>query len=89
MGAQSLFKHVKGLGGSFESICMSCLLAVGICHSEEDLAAKENSHRCKVEPEPPSQPKFSRHSATEAVFELDVRTLRSKSSSQEGSPTNN
>jgi hypothetical protein len=87
MGARSPFKHVKGLGGSFECICMNCLLAVGICHSEEELVAKEAGHRCKVEPEPPSQPKFSRHNAADAAIELDVRTLQSKFSSHEGAPT--
>jgi hypothetical protein len=89
MEARSPFKHVKGLGGSFECICMNCLLAVGICHSEEELVAKENGHRCKVEHEQPSQPKLSRHNAADAAIELDVRTLRSKSSSHESSPANN
>ena len=29
MGTESPFKHVKGLGGSFESLCMNCPLAAG------------------------------------------------------------
>ena len=40
MGTQSQFKHVKGPDGTFESICMNCLLAVGICRSEEALVRK-------------------------------------------------
>ncbi len=47
MGAESQFKHVKSPGGTFESICMTCLLTVGICRSEEDLVAEENEHACK------------------------------------------
>jgi hypothetical protein len=47
MGAESRFTHVKGPKRTFESICMACLLTVGICRSEQDLVAKENEHACK------------------------------------------
>ncbi|MGC2111190.1 MAG: sigma 54-interacting transcriptional regulator [Candidatus Korobacteraceae bacterium] len=33
-----------------ESICMSCLLAVGIFSSEEELAAMESEHACQGRP---------------------------------------
>jgi hypothetical protein len=46
MDAESQFKHVKGPARTFESICMNCLLAVGICSSEEELRAKESRHAC-------------------------------------------
>lgn len=46
MGAESQFKHVQGPVRTFESICMNCLLAVGICSSEEELTAKESQHSC-------------------------------------------
>jgi hypothetical protein len=46
MGAESRFKHVRGPCWTFESICMNCLLAVGICSSEEKLSARENQHVC-------------------------------------------
>jgi hypothetical protein len=43
---ESKFKRVKGVGESFESICMDCLLTAGICRSEEELAAREHQHKC-------------------------------------------
>jgi len=46
MATESQFKQVKGPDGSFESICMTCLLAVGICPSEEELVTRENEHVC-------------------------------------------
>jgi hypothetical protein len=46
MGENYRFKHVKGPARTFESICMNCLLAVGICSSEEGLRAKESQHAC-------------------------------------------
>jgi hypothetical protein len=47
MGTSSHFKHVNGGNGKVESICMKCLLAVGICSSDEELATKERQHDCK------------------------------------------
>jgi hypothetical protein len=47
MEAKSQFKRVKGPDATFESICMNCLLAVGIRSSEEELQTKENQHDCK------------------------------------------
>lgn len=38
------FKHVNGRNGKVESICMNCLLAVGICCSDKELEAKEGMH---------------------------------------------
>jgi len=40
------FKRVDGREGKVESICMNCLLAVGICCSDEELLARESMHRC-------------------------------------------
>jgi hypothetical protein len=48
MSCSSQFKHVVGRNGT-ESICMKCLLAVGICSSQEELAVKERGHECKSE----------------------------------------
>jgi len=42
------FKHAKGPNGTLESICMECLLAVGIGPSEDDLLINEIEHNCKV-----------------------------------------
>jgi hypothetical protein len=50
MVAGSQFKHVRGPKGTFESICMTCLLAVGICGSEAELAISEKAHDCKGQP---------------------------------------
>ena len=41
------FKHVEGPNGTYESICMTCLLAVGVAHSQTKLAAREIEHDCK------------------------------------------
>ena len=46
MTAASQFKHINGRDGKVESICMNCLLAVGICSSDEELLAKESMHVC-------------------------------------------
>jgi hypothetical protein len=43
------FKRVNGHNGKVESICMRCLLAIGISSSDEELAAKESQHECKGE----------------------------------------
>jgi hypothetical protein len=43
----SKFKRVNGPRETFESICTDCLLTVGICRSEEDLAARERQHKCE------------------------------------------
>jgi hypothetical protein len=51
MSSSPQFKRVNGRDGKIESICMKCLLAVGICSSEEELAAKERAHKCKVQVE--------------------------------------
>jgi hypothetical protein len=45
------FKHVNGRDGKVESICMKCLLAVGICSSDEELTARESAHVCDGESE--------------------------------------
>ena len=47
MREASQFKHVHGRDGNVESICMNCLLAVGICRSDQELLARESMHRCK------------------------------------------
>ena len=41
------FKHVEGPHGTYESICMTCLLAVGVARSQTKLAAREIEHACK------------------------------------------
>jgi hypothetical protein len=46
MSSNSQFKHVSGRNGKLESICMKCLLAVGISSSDEELAMKESRHEC-------------------------------------------
>jgi hypothetical protein len=46
MSSSLQFKHVNGRDGKVESICMKCLLAVGICFSDEELATKERQHHC-------------------------------------------
>ena len=46
MSSSPQFKHVNGRDGKVESICMNCLLAVGICSSDEELATKERAHHC-------------------------------------------
>jgi hypothetical protein len=51
MSSNAQFKHVNGRNGMVESICMKCLLAVGICSSDKELAAKESRHVCKGEAE--------------------------------------
>jgi len=42
------FKHVEGPGGTYESICMKCLLTPGITSSKAELASAEKKHDCKV-----------------------------------------
>jgi hypothetical protein len=49
MSSSPQFKHVCGRNGRTETICMKCLLAVGIFSSDEELAAKEREHDCKSE----------------------------------------
>ncbi len=51
MGRNLQFKHVNGRNGKVESICMYCLLAVGICSSDEDLLVQESRHRCNRDAE--------------------------------------
>ncbi len=46
MGSGFQFKHVNGRNGKVESICMYCLLAAGICRSDEELLTRESMHRC-------------------------------------------
>ncbi len=46
IGTELQFKHVRGPRGTFESICLICLLSAGICRSEEELVTKENEHDC-------------------------------------------
>ena len=41
MSISPQFKHVNGLNGNVESICIQCLLEVEICSSDEELAMKE------------------------------------------------
>jgi hypothetical protein len=48
MSMEFQFKHVEGPGGTFESICMQCLLTVGITSSKAELASTEKKHHCKV-----------------------------------------
>jgi hypothetical protein len=48
MSSSVQFKHVNGRDGKVESICMKCLLAVGICSSDEELATKERQHHCNA-----------------------------------------
>jgi len=50
MSAEPHFEHVKGPDATFESICMNCLLAVGICSVESELAAREQLHVCTSRP---------------------------------------
>ena len=45
MKTQLQFKHVRGPGETFESICMFCLLAVGVCSSEEELTTRERQQQ--------------------------------------------
>ncbi len=47
MGDDPQFKHFRGPDGKFESICMTCLLAVGVCLPEEELVTRELEHDCK------------------------------------------
>ncbi len=49
MSSSPQFKREISRSGMIESICMKCLLTVGICSSEEELALKERAHRCKSE----------------------------------------
>jgi hypothetical protein len=49
MSSSIQFKRVNGRSEKVESICMRCLLAVGISSSDEELAAKERQHECKSE----------------------------------------
>jgi hypothetical protein len=51
MSSRPQFKHVSGSSGQIESICMKCLLAVGIESSEDAIAAKEGGHECPREDE--------------------------------------
>jgi hypothetical protein len=51
MASNAQFKHVSGSNGKVESICMKCLLAVGIYFSDEELALKESQHQCRGEAE--------------------------------------
>lgn len=50
MSSSPQFKRVIGRSGTIESICMHCLLAVGIFSSDEELAVKERAHECKSAP---------------------------------------
>jgi hypothetical protein len=63
MGTSSHFKHVNGRNGKVESICMNCLLAVGICCSDAELIARERSHDCKSSAEQAKQ--FKTETATD------------------------
>ncbi len=47
MEVRSQFKHVIGPKSTLESICLTCLLAVGVCSSEEELKTREWRHNCK------------------------------------------
>ena len=49
MSSSLQFKRVNGRGEKVESICMRCLLAIGISSSDEELTAKERQHECKSE----------------------------------------
>jgi hypothetical protein len=49
MSSNSQFRHVSRRHGELESICMKCLLAVGISSSDEEVAAKEGQHVCQSE----------------------------------------
>jgi hypothetical protein len=51
MSSNAQFKHVNGSNGKGESICMQCLLAVGIYSSDEELALQESQHECRGEAE--------------------------------------
>lgn len=57
MEAQSQFKHVTGPKGTFESICMTCLLA-GVCPSKEELKTWERQHNYKSGSEEPVSQRF-------------------------------
>ena len=48
MSMEFQFKHVEGPGGTYESICMKCLLTPGITSSKAELASAEKKHDCKV-----------------------------------------
>jgi hypothetical protein len=49
MSSSLQFKRVVGRTGKTESICMKCLLTVGIFSSDAELAMKEGQHDCKSE----------------------------------------
>jgi hypothetical protein len=49
MSSSPQFKRIVGRTGTTESICMKCLLAVGISSSDDELAMKEGQHACKSE----------------------------------------
>jgi hypothetical protein len=49
MSSSIQFKRVNGGSEKVESICMRCLLAIGISASDEELTAKERQHECKSE----------------------------------------
>ena len=51
MSSSPQFKRVNGHSRKVESICMRCLLAIGISSSDEELAEKERQHECKSEHE--------------------------------------
>jgi hypothetical protein len=52
--AGSQFKRVRGPIKTIESICMKCLLAVGVRPSERELTDLENLHACNKRSDPAS-----------------------------------
>jgi hypothetical protein len=64
----SQFRHSTGRNGKVESICMNCLLAVGICSSAEELLAKESGHACDCQASKIEQEALSLHSAAKKTL---------------------
>jgi hypothetical protein len=75
MFAKPRFKHVKGPAKTFESICMNCLLTVGICSSEEELAEKESRHACGERVDQQGLPVHRRDSASPTTTIVSAKTL--------------
>ena len=66
MSSSSQFKHVNGRNGKVESICMKCLLAVGICCSDEELRPRKAATVATRKPE-----YAPRHSQVAPAVHLD------------------
>jgi hypothetical protein len=78
MSSNPEFKRVNGYSRKVESICMKCLLAIGISSSDEELNMKESQHQCKSETgEGDSLQNFQpRHLSQACIPELKRRSPR-------------